>query len=157
VSAPEAPRPDAPPPLRYEKRDVEPSAVVRFGAILAVFALVTTLALLPVFSWLRAREQRHDPPPPPMGRQPPGVRQAPEPRLQVSPPQELEMVQRQAERELQGYGWVDEEKGVVRIPIDEAMRLLVERSAAAAAAPAASPSPAAPPAAPAPAPGRRTR
>jgi hypothetical protein len=28
---------------------------------------------------------------------------------------------------LNGYGWVDREKGVARIPIDEAMRIVVER------------------------------
>jgi hypothetical protein len=28
---------------------------------------------------------------------------------------------------LNGYGWVDRDAGVVHIPIDEAMRLMVER------------------------------
>ena len=31
------------------------------------------------------------------------------------------------EKELTTYGWADEEKRAVRIPIDQAMKLLVER------------------------------
>jgi hypothetical protein len=143
VTAPQTPGPEHGPAVRYEKQDVEPRAVVRFAAILGVFTLITCAALLPVFGWLRAREAGQDPPAPPMGRQPPGTRQAPEPRLQVAPPAELHASQRDADRVLTSYGWVDEEKGIVRIPIDDAMRLLVERSAAPAP-PSPSPTPVAP-------------
>jgi hypothetical protein len=141
VSAAPPPRPDPPPPLRYEKRDVEARAVLRFSVMLGVFAVITTLVLLPVFGWLRSRELGQDPPAPAMGRQAPGARQAPEPRLQVSPPQDLQAVQRDAERRLHSYGWVDEDKRIVHIPIEDAMRLLAQRSAA--------PSPPAAPSAPA--------
>jgi hypothetical protein len=137
-------------PVHYEKRDVEPGAIVRFGAILAVVTLLTSLLLWPVFNWLRGREASQDPPAPPMGRQAPG-RLPPEPRLQVSPSQDLQATQREAQRSLQTYGWVDEDKGIVRIPIDEAMRLLVERSPSAPAGPQGfgpPPSPSSPPSAP---------
>jgi hypothetical protein len=30
-------------------------------------------------------------------------------------------------RELEGYGWVDRQNGVVRIPVERAMTLLLER------------------------------
>jgi hypothetical protein len=135
------------PSVRHEKRDVSAGAVARFGLILAVVTVLTAVLLYPVFGWLRTREGRQDPPAPPMGRQAPG-RLPPEPRLQVAPPQELEAARREADQVLQSYGWVDEDKGIVRIPIEDAMRLLVERSAAPA--PAASPSVPAP----APSPGR---
>jgi hypothetical protein len=126
---------------------VEASAVVRFGAILAVVTLVTIALLVPVFGWLRSHEAGQDPPPPPMGRQPPGARQAPEPRLQLSPPQDLRAAQREAERRLTSYGWVVEDKRIVHIPIDDAMRLLAQRAGAPSppASPAAAPSPAAKP------------
>jgi hypothetical protein len=127
-------------PVRYEKRDVEPATIVRFGVILAVVTLLTTAVLYPVFVWLRVREARQDPPAPPMGRQAPG-RLPPEPRLQELPPRDLQVVQREADQELKSYGWVDEDKGVVRIPIDEAMRLLVERSASPSPSPSLTPSP----------------
>ena len=51
----------------------------------------------------------------------------PEPRLQVAPAEDLHSYL-QAQREaLNGYGWVNKEAGVVRIPIDRAMELLLAR------------------------------
>jgi hypothetical protein len=51
----------------------------------------------------------------------------PEPRLQESPSREMEQFAASQTRRLEGYGWVDKEKGVVHIPIEEAMRLTAER------------------------------
>jgi hypothetical protein len=53
------------------------------------------------------------------------------------------------ESNLTGYTWVNKEKGIVRIPLERAIELVLHERAAGAAAPAA-PAPAAP-AAPAPA------
>ncbi len=39
-----------------------------------------------------------------------------------------------ARRELTRWGWVDRRRGIARIPIDRAMRIVVERSAGAQAA-----------------------
>jgi hypothetical protein len=51
----------------------------------------------------------------------------PEPRLQTNPRQDLGDL-RTSERELlEGYHWVDRNAGIVRIPIEEAMRLTIER------------------------------
>lgn len=130
-------------PVRYEKQDVNPAVIVRFGLGLTVITVLTAVLLVPVFGWLRGREERHDPAPPPMGRQAPG-RLPPEPRLQVSPVQDFEALQRTARDTLESYGWVDEQARVVHIPIEEAMRLLVERSARPAAAATPRPAPAAP-------------
>lgn len=46
------------------------------------------------------------------------------------------------------YGWVDKEAGVVRLPIERAKQLIVERGLPATAAPAAEPTPAETPAQP---------
>ncbi len=51
----------------------------------------------------------------------------PEPRLQTNPREDLADLRRAEERVLDSYGWVDKDAGVVRIPIDDAMRLTVER------------------------------
>jgi hypothetical protein len=128
------------PSVRYERQDVDPGTILRFGAILMVVTGLVSLLLVPIFGWLRGREAGGDPPPPPMGRQGRG-RLPPEPRLQVAPRQDLQHIQREAERALEGYGWVDEDKGIVRIPIEEAMRLLVEREQAGAPGPSAAPAP----------------
>lgn len=49
------------------------------------------------------------------------------PRLQISPQVDLEQFRVEEEHELHGYGWVDKKTGVVRIPIDEAMNLLLKQ------------------------------
>ena len=49
------------------------------------------------------------------------------PRLQRSPEAELEAMRHEMSERLNGYGWVDEAAGVVQIPIDQAMDLLLER------------------------------
>jgi hypothetical protein len=57
----------------------------------------------------------------------PGRDVAPEPRLQVRPADDLETLQAAEDALLHGYAWVDRPNGIVRIPIDEAMRRLAER------------------------------
>ncbi|WP_148863665.1 hypothetical protein [Marinobacter fonticola] len=49
------------------------------------------------------------------------------PQLQADPPKDLAVLEAQAQKRLQTVGWVDREAGVVHIPIDEAMALLLER------------------------------
>ena len=49
------------------------------------------------------------------------------PRLQISPPEDLKVFRVREEQELTNYGWINRTAGVVRIPIDRAMALLLER------------------------------
>ena len=52
----------------------------------------------------------------------------PEPRLQTNPRAGPRAICARSEDEvLDSYGWVDKNAGVVRIPIDEAMKLTLER------------------------------
>jgi hypothetical protein len=50
-----------------------------------------------------------------------------QPRLQRFPANEAFDFRRQEAAALGGYGWVDRQAGTVQIPIDDAMRLVVER------------------------------
>lgn len=50
----------------------------------------------------------------------------PPPRLQVSPPQDLQTLQKKYQSILHSYAWVDRDKGIVRIPIERAMELLAQ-------------------------------
>ena len=49
------------------------------------------------------------------------------PVLQVAPARDMQAFRFREEAALNSYGWVDPTSGVVRIPIDRAMELLVER------------------------------
>jgi hypothetical protein len=51
----------------------------------------------------------------------------PEPTLQKSPQDDLRRFESEQRAALSGYGWVDQSKGLVRIPIEEAMRIIAAR------------------------------
>jgi len=51
----------------------------------------------------------------------------PEPRLQTTPRLDLLEMRAHEDELLTGYSWVNKDAGVVRIPIDQAMRIVVER------------------------------
>jgi hypothetical protein len=51
----------------------------------------------------------------------------PQPRLQADPVQDLKQLRAKEERVLKSYGWVDRTNGVVRIPVDHAIDLIVEK------------------------------
>ena len=51
----------------------------------------------------------------------------PEPRLQTNPRQDLRQLRYEEDAILNTYGWADRNGGVVRMPIGEAMKLIVKR------------------------------
>jgi hypothetical protein len=51
----------------------------------------------------------------------------PEPALQKDPQNDLTRFEREQRATLSGYGWVDRSKGLVRIPIENAMRIIAAR------------------------------
>jgi hypothetical protein len=53
--------------------------------------------------------------------------QSPYPKLQVSPPADLAHFREEETTALTTYGWVDQQKGIVRVPIDRAMDLVLQR------------------------------
>ena len=55
------------------------------------------------------------------------TRLPPEPRLQTDPRGDLRELRAHEDAVLSTYGWVDKAAGVVRIPIDEAMRITAQR------------------------------
>ncbi|GMW03196.1 MAG: hypothetical protein AMXMBFR84_43310 [Candidatus Hydrogenedentota bacterium] len=52
----------------------------------------------------------------------------PDPVLQAFPPAELREFEKQQQERLTQYGWVDQEKGVVHIPVGEAIKIVAARS-----------------------------
>jgi hypothetical protein len=51
----------------------------------------------------------------------------PEPRLQVTAPRDLEQYKAAQDEILNSYGWVDQQAGILRIPVDRAMDILLQR------------------------------
>lgn len=112
--------------VRYEKTDVSVSDTVRIAIVVFAIATVAALILLPMMWLLEARSAEQDPALPPLARFEPG-RQPPEPRLQEQPFTDWRELRAAEERELTTYGWVDRDAGIVRMPVDDAMRLLLDR------------------------------
>jgi hypothetical protein len=52
----------------------------------------------------------------------------PEPRLQVSPRRDLQVMRAEEDSVLGSYGWIDRQAGIVRIPIARAMELLTQQA-----------------------------
>jgi hypothetical protein len=51
----------------------------------------------------------------------------PPPRLDVQPARDLQDLRTQEDKLLDSYGWTDKNDGIVRIPIDRAMDLAIQR------------------------------
>jgi hypothetical protein len=114
------------PDLNRETSDVNVASVLRFGAGLIVAAALIHFLVWLLFMYFSTREAQRVAPQYPLAA---GQieRLPPEPRLQTNPREELRDLQAQEDAVLGSYGLVDKERGVVRIPIDEAMKLVVQR------------------------------
>jgi hypothetical protein len=114
------------PDVAHESSDVNVNAVLGFGAGLLVVAAVVHLFLWWLMGIYEGQHQRAQTQVFPMAAGQTD-RRPPEPRLQDNPQQELRDLRAKQEALLNGYGWVNKENGVARIPIDEAMRMVIEK------------------------------
>jgi hypothetical protein len=112
--------------VAYEKADVDPPSVFRLGLVLAVATIGTVAASFGLFKLLRSQEAKSEPARPPLAIREVG-RVPPEPRLQTTPRSDLAVTEEQQKELVDGYAWADRNAGRVRIPIEDAMRIYVER------------------------------
>jgi hypothetical protein len=126
--------------LDTEKTDAHAGDVLKAVVYLVLATTLVAVGIIYLTDGLVTMEVKGDPAPAPLA-EPPG-RLPPEPRLQALPLADIHAQRREEQQVLTSYGWVDEKSGTVRIPIEEAMRLLAERGLPVAGqAPAPSPSP----------------
>ena len=104
------------------------------GLLIFTVALIALMVVAGVLMWLLSsglREARvaADPPLPklPEARQPYEVKG---PRLQADPPADMAALRAAEEEALNRWEWTDENNGVARVPIERAMKLLVEQRSA---------------------------
>jgi len=109
----------------HETSDVNIRAIFGFAIGLTVASVVIAFAVWLLFQYFSARESQATFMEYPLATQ--ESRLPPEPRLQTNPRQDLSDMRAREEQALQSYGWVDKNAGVVRIPIERAMQLVVER------------------------------
>lgn len=107
----------------YEKRDVNFRGAYIFAATLAAVLIVVIFAMRGLFRYF-SEAQTLGPPATPFK----NVRELPpSPRLQPDPKGDLARTLEQQQQLLNTYGWVDQDAGKVRIPIDRAMDMLLQQ------------------------------
>ena len=116
-----------PPGATYEHSDIDPSIGFKFALWLAV-AMITSAALVYGAFWYfrnqavaRDAEVRQFPLAAGV------VKDPPVPRLQTQPFRDINMLRQDEAKKLESYAWVDKEGGIVRMPIERAMELTIER------------------------------
>jgi hypothetical protein len=114
------------PEVHHEESDVNIRAILGFGAGLIVTAVLIHLLTYVLFRYFDSREGRRVTPQYPLAVAGEN-RVPPEPRLQTDPRQDLADLRAKEDETLNAYGWVDRNAGVVRIPIDEAIKLTLSR------------------------------
>jgi hypothetical protein len=139
-----------PPGAGYEHTDANVWIIIKFGLWLAVSAAIIHVGLLVMFR-LFVEQRETAVPQYPLATDT-GLQLPAQPRLQRFPVNEAFDFRQQEAAALGTYGWIDRNAGTVRIPIEEAMRLTVERGLPARAPAAPAPAEATGTAAPATAP-----
>jgi hypothetical protein len=114
------------PSVTHEQSDVNLRAILSFGGGLIVVAIVIHLLIFVLFRYFNGREGLKVMAEYPLAASQ-GDRQPPEPRLQTDPRQDMADLRAKENEQLGSYGWVDRNAGIVRIPIDAAIKLTLER------------------------------
>lgn len=108
----------------YEKSDASPRGLLYFVLVMAFILVATSLFLIGVFKYFERAEN-------------PGAVVAepfattrpipPPPRIQAYPGVDMQSYYESQQQILNSYGWIDRQSGVVRLPIDRAMELILQR------------------------------
>jgi hypothetical protein len=107
----------------YERSDADVRNLLKFGLSLFVILVAVLISMRWTFFYF-AKSQQLGPPASPFedARVLP-----PQPRLQPHPHLDLQAYCDAQINELNTYGWVDQQNEVVRIPVDRAMDLIIQR------------------------------
>jgi hypothetical protein len=121
----------------FEHQDLKPAGIVYFFLTLVVVTALCMFGLKGLYAYLDHREKASQPEVNPLvAKVPedtrhvaPGYPQSafPSPKLEEDERGQLNGIRMEEEKTLYSYGWVDEKAGTVRIPIERAMDLLVQR------------------------------
>jgi hypothetical protein len=122
--------------MDFEREDLAPKPILIFLGAPAVGCVLVYFILRGMYSYLDSYENHHQPVQSPLVQQittdtrsvsPGDITKFPQPRLEGDERREINDFREQEEQTLNSYGWVDQQAGVVRIPIDRAMQLVAQR------------------------------
>ena len=132
------------PETHHETSDVSVRALMGFILIFVIFGILTHFAIWGLYKVLAGAERRRNTGPVTEMQRPAdmsvpqnqpllqpfprtGAKGEPLPPILSTPVTDLAEMRAAEQRALTSYGWVDQQKGIVRIPIDEAMKLTLQR------------------------------
>ena len=118
--------PENNPTVAHEPTDADSRSITQFGIGLTFFLILSQLALWWVFSSFSKREQKLSPPVPAIIRTQ-APKEPPEPRLQANPQSDLKKMLQQEDQVLNNYGWVDPDRGIVRLPVERALEIVAQK------------------------------
>jgi hypothetical protein len=110
----------------HERRDASPRWILGIVLGLICAGILIHLVIFGMFDFLKRRPQPTDvwQPVAPNA----GYNSSPSiPRLQVSPPRDWERFSAAEETQLNTYGWINRTAGVVRLPVERAMQLILKQ------------------------------
>jgi hypothetical protein len=106
------------PAVGHETRDINARIIVGFGVSLVLAAVIINVLVWLLFNAFGSLNQRS-----------PAIQPAslpPPPRLQAEPREDLKAFRREEDILLHSYTWINRQTGAVRIPIEQAMRKVLE-------------------------------
>ena len=115
------------PGVSHETRDINVFQVSAFGIGLLLSCIVTVFAMWVMFNFLFHREDAKNADNPAAAMMSERPKLPPEPRLQNEPKVELKDLRADEDAILSSYGWIDPNKGIVRIPIDQAIDIVAQK------------------------------
>ena len=114
--------------VAFEIRDIKARTIYWYLFALAVSVVLSYGICVFVLRLTTRIATQSDTPPPPVRQEMKDYQSMPpEPRLQTNPRDDLRDLRMHEDQVLTSYGWVDKNAGVVRIPIDEAMKIVVKQ------------------------------
>ena len=107
----------------HETTDASVRPIVLTGVALAIVAAIVMTISVGLYRYFVERPVAT--PANPMAHENPQF--PPEPRLETQPSLELQQLRQQEDETLSTYGWIDRKAGKVRVPIDRAIELQLQR------------------------------
>ena len=105
----------------YETTDARITPLVQTGFFIGLLVVVAFVSMIVLFKVFAYYQPLFDDPVPPLA----ASRIVNDgPRLQIDPPAQKLILERNAQETLESYGWVDEQVKVARIPVDRAIDLV---------------------------------
>lgn len=120
----------------FELQDLGVGGVIGFFITLIVLVILANVVIRAIYVGMDHYALSHQPAPSPLVPMPQGDMRVidpakmtpfPEPHLETNERTEITDFRLKEEQTLHGYAWVDQNAGTVRIPIDRAMQLIVQR------------------------------